>query len=99
MSEPTADNPLRYWEAEPVLKINAALLAHNGGAWNRIPDRLDCPEPLRRDMAASIDGLVAHGGVVGWKDTRMTITLAAWRPHLPPHHRIVGCFRNPDDVA
>lgn len=98
MNHPAPDNPLGHWEAMPSVRINDALLEHNGGAWNRIPARMDCPESLREQMRAFIASLRAHGEWAGWKDPRMAVTLEAWRPVLPAHE-VVCCFRHPAAVA
>lgn len=82
-----------------IVRLNDAVLAHAGGAWNRPPDRVE----WTRAHAAERDAIVADmeataDGPWGFKDPRTVLTLPFWRERLP-RVRLVGSFRHPAQVA
>ena len=97
-------NTRGYWEYQPLVDLNDAILATLGGRWDRPPLFPDgwLRDPAIghiRDQAVQIIGR-DFGGLEYWvwKDPRTSLTLPLWREILP-NTRYVICLRNPLDVA
>ena len=82
-----------------IMRLNDAVLARSGGAWNQPPATLAwTPDDAaaRDDIVASLER--ATDGAWGFKDPRTLLTLPFWRERLPAA-RLVGSFRHPAQVA
>lgn len=98
------DNPKGFWEHQPILKLNEAILARLGGeaidpppfrpGWQDAPEHAD----LRQKAQTFIQADFADAPIWGWKDPRTCLTLPFWQRVLPPM-RYVLALRNPMDVA
>jgi GT2 family glycosyltransferase len=99
MNESSFDNLEGHWEAWEAVRINEAILAASGAAWNHVPPGLSliAPEGIDSWIASFLGQLNAHS-VSGFKDPRTLITFPLWQPHLRGA-RIVACLRHPYNVA
>ncbi len=99
-----ADNPKGFWEHQPIVELNDAILARLGGNCVRLPDFPDGWEtsPEMEDLRARARDILREGfgdtALWAWKDPRTCLTLPFWQALLPPL-RYVICLRNPADVA
>lgn len=97
LAETMRDNLEGHWENREAMQINEYLLELAGGAWDRVPERLQADAEADERMAAFVRSLESHE-VAGWKDPRTTITFPLWKPHLRDY-RIVAALRHPMSVA
>ncbi len=104
MMPPNEFNPRGYWEHQPLVDINDALLAMFGGRWASPPDfpprwheRPEL-EPLRQEARRILETDFGQTERWVWKDPRTCLTLPFWQP-LIPSARFILCIRNPRDVA
>ncbi len=99
MNESSFDNLEGHWEAWEAVRINEAILAASGAAWNDVPPELSlvAPQGIDSRIASFLVQLNAEP-VSGFKDPRTVITFPLWRPHLRGA-RIVACLRHPYNVA
>jgi len=87
------DNTRGHFESAAVVRLNEAVLAHNGGHW------LSPPSDMRWTVEHAVerDALLGHADMV-LKDPRTLLTLPFWRAsHLPM--RVIGIVRAPLAVA
>lgn len=88
-------------EHPKVMKINEAVLAANGAAWNDPPDPLH-PLIWPAEQIAARDRIVAElargGRIWGNKDPRTLLTLAGWQEAVPDA-AYVASIRHPGAVA
>jgi hypothetical protein len=100
---PGPDNPEGFWENVRFVKINEALLAEFGGAWD-VPPVLPgnwAQDPRLLPLCAQASELTqgfANYAHWGWKDPRTSLTLTFWQ-ELLPDLRVIICLRNPSEVA
>jgi len=97
-------NAKGFWERHAIYEINEAILAAMGGdyanpppleqGWERSPQL----EPLRQRARDVLDECFPGSRLWGFKDARVSLTLAFWR-ELIPAMRYVICIRNPAEVA
>lgn len=84
-------------ENRAIMDLHDAVLAHNGGAWDRAPQSARwLPEHRRR-----LDEIIASypaGLLWGFKEPRSLLVLDGWIEALPTL-RFVGTFRHPAAVA
>lgn len=111
----TPGNPLGYFEDREVNAVNEALLAqvapsrprrlgrlfrhrprHNQRWLARIPP--NTPIPVPPEIVGRIRRLTDHHPFC-FKDPRLSYTLPAWRPHLPPATLLICVFRHPARTA
>lgn len=99
MDQTSADNLEGHWEALEAVRINDAILAASGAAWDSIPPDLSLVAPGGIDgrIAAFVSDL-AQRPMHGFKDPRTLITFPLWKPHLG-EVKIVACLRHPYNVA
>ncbi len=97
LDAPNISNMEGKWEAREAVEINERILAASGGAWDRVPARLEADEETRGRLSAFL-GTLAASPVAGWKDPRTVLTFPLWRPLLGAY-RIVACLRHPQSVA
>jgi hypothetical protein len=95
----------KFWENQPMRRVNEALLEAFGGGWECPPplpeDWLQSPEartllPLARDTLAAEYG---DAEVMVWKDPRTCTTLPFWRQVFDEEPVIVFIHRHPVEVA
>lgn len=100
-----AENPAGYWEYKPIVRLNDALLAHLGGAWDRPPllqaGWAQSPdlEPFRQEARQLLDNLYSPTSLWGWKDPRTSLLLEFWESLLEKQTRYIVCIRHPLEVA
>jgi hypothetical protein len=95
----------KFWENQPMRRVNEALLEAFGGGW-------ECPPPMpdgwvespeaRAVLPLARDTLEAeYGGakVMVWKDPRTCITLPFWRQLFDEEPVVVFIHRHPVEVA
>ncbi|MEM9496241.1 MAG: sulfotransferase family protein [Pseudomonadota bacterium] len=84
-------------ESNRMREINDDLLAHNGGAWDRPPERLAWDDALRARRDAHIE---SYRDMARWgfKDPRTVITLPFWQ-EAGLDLEFVATFRHPFAVA
>lgn len=98
---PAADNPRGFYEYEPVLEIDRAVLAALGGTWSTPPpfppgwvtdDRIEAQRELARQLAAELptDMVV--------KEPRLSLVQPLW-DHVSEPRPAVLCLRHPAAVA
>lgn len=100
----TDDNRRGHWEHRELVRMNARVLAHFGGAaedppvlpagWAEQPEL----QPLRAEAHQLVRDLFGPRDDWGWKDPRTALTLPFWRP-ITGEMRCVVCIRNPLDSA
>lgn len=98
---PGPDNEDGYWENVRFVELNEELLRATGGGWDDPPREFDPHEPKLRAVRIKAEVLgreFDRRSPWGWKDPRNTVTLPFWLD-LFPELRIVGCVRNPLEVA
>jgi glycosyltransferase involved in cell wall biosynthesis len=101
---PAADNPKGYWEYQPIVELNDAILHRLGGrsmappefpaGWERAPELDDLRERARTILHESF----GEADLWAWKDPRACLTLPFWQMLLPRMHYVI-CVRSPADVA
>jgi len=81
-----------------IMRLNDAVLAGNGAAWDRPPEGEASWSAEQRDTLQAI--LAQYAGHSPWafKDPRTMFTLSGWREALPGL-RFIGTFRHPGAVA
>lgn len=84
-------------ENQRIVDLNDAVLAANGGAWDRPPEKVVWSEPAIA-AARSLLADYAGSGNFGFKDPRTLLVLDGWKV-VCPHLEFVGIFRHPDRVA
>ncbi|MEO8847027.1 MAG: glycosyltransferase [Casimicrobiaceae bacterium] len=99
-------NPTGFWEAEAVVDLDARLIAHLGGEWNRVDfDLPDCGElvdEFEADALAVLAGEYESRELIVIKDPRICVLAPLWhRALLAADYRPVYVvpLRNPLDVA
>jgi hypothetical protein len=93
----SVDNMDGYYEAEEAVAINNLILERSGGSWDCPPAELVVDSAVDARVANFLDTLRTRP-IAGWKDPRTVLTFPRWLPHLK-EFRIVGCLRNPLNVA
>lgn len=84
-------------ENQAIVELHDSILAANGGAWDRPPERVVwLPEHVQR--ARELLARYADKAVLGFKDPRTLLMLEGWKV-LCPHLELVGIFRHPEAVA
>jgi hypothetical protein len=99
------DNPGGYWEQEPIMRVNEAILEALGGSWDAPPalpegwHEDDRVVPLKETAKQALRdcGLDEKDGFA-IKDPRLSLTLSFWLD-LFPGARCVVCLRNPLEVV
>lgn len=91
-------NRLGYYEIRAVQRLNDEILAMNRGAWDRPPDTVRVPPPLRLRMREQAQALAVRRPC-GLKDPRILLLLEDWLAEVPPPVALVGTFRAPEEVA
>ncbi len=99
------DHMGKFWENQPMRRVNEDLLQAFGGGW-------ECPPPLppgweqsaeaRALLPKARDTLAAEFGdapVMVWKDPRTCITLPFWRQVFDEEPVVVFIHRHPAEVA
>ena len=100
---PAPDNPEGYWENVRFERIDEALLAGFGGAWD-VPPALPAnwvQYPRVLPLCAQASELIrefSNYARWGWKDPRASLILEFWQ-ELLPDLRVIICVRNPLEVA
>lgn len=86
-------------ENQRIMDLNDAVLALNGGSWDRPPQQLSWDRACAGERDAIVRELREDcAGVWGFKDPRTLLTLAFWREGIADA-RLVGTFRHPTQVA
>jgi len=104
LMRPRADNPLGFFEHQPLTDLNDEILWRLGGCWHTPPAFQDgwaispALDDLRQRARVLLDEDFGELPLWGWKDPRTCLTLPFWLPLLPPA-RFIICLRNPLDVA
>jgi hypothetical protein len=105
---PGSDNPAGYWENRDVKELNDEIFARLGGAWD-VPPVLEpgweldpSLDALRSRASVVLDAAFGasplEGGIVGWKDPRLSLLLPFWRTVTPISATVV-VVRHPLEVA
>jgi hypothetical protein len=98
LMKPSRDNERGYWEPQYLAEINDGILEVGGGSWCDPPIsgvEVGPPSPeLARRIRECIRPWTATGASWVWKDPRLTVTLPAWLPELPPAVALIS-VRNP----
>jgi hypothetical protein len=99
------DHMGKFWENQPMRRVNEDLLEAFGGGWECPPvlaeDWVSSPE-ARRLLPAARDTLATEFGdapVMVWKDPRTCITLPLWREVFDEEPVVVLIHRHPVEVA
>ena len=101
---PQPDNPKGFWEYDPFVRINDAVLGAFGGHWHTPPawpdgwtnePHLDAYKTLAVDWIAKD---LATAPCWGWKDPRTCLTLPFWQSIVGPM-RYVIVTRSPAEVV
>jgi hypothetical protein len=105
---PGPDNPAGYWENRDIKEVNDELLSCLGGAWDQPPvldpgwEQDASLDPLRSRASDVLDDAFGSrrsgGGLIGWKDPRLSILLPFWQTVIPIETTIV-MVRDPTEVA
>jgi glycosyltransferase involved in cell wall biosynthesis len=105
MMTPTPfDNPKGYWEHLRIIGLNDDILALMGGAWDTPPtfdqNWTDHPDVslIALRLQNFVDAEFADQLQWGWKDPRISLTLAFWKQQFPDARWLV-CLRHPVAVA
>jgi hypothetical protein len=97
----TPDNQDGYWENLRFFELNEEILGALGGGWDEPPAPLVVNDPALAAMRVKAETLSADfepHRPWAWKDPRTTLLLPFWL-ELFPGLRVVGCVRNPLEVA
>lgn len=98
---PAADNPRGFFEYEPVVEIDRAILAALGGTWSTPPafppgwtadERLAGPRERARQLAAELPADMVV------KDPRLSLVQPLWDDVSEPRPAVL-CVRHPAAVA
>ena len=97
------DNPEGFWENLRFQRLNKAILAEAGGAWDFPPHFTEEWEAEERydslrEEAERIIRFFDNCEPWGWKDPRNSLTLPFWK-RLLPDLKVVVCLRSPIEVA
>lgn len=98
------DNPKGFWEYQPFVEINDAILSRMGGSWDNPPSLEQGwelaveMEDLRELAKALVRQDFSAAPVWGWKDPRTCLTLPFWDRVVSPDCYVIS-LRNPIDVA
>jgi hypothetical protein len=84
-------------ENQRIVDLNDAVLAANGGGWDKPPEQVVWPGHLLA-AARALLGEYAGSGNFGFKDPRTLLVVDGWKV-VCPHLQFVGIFRHPDLVA
>lgn len=84
-------------ENQSIVDLNDAVLADNGGSWDRPPQRVHW-RPERLAAARELLEGLAEAPVVGFKDPRTLLLMEGWLS-VCPQLELVGVFRHPAAVA
>jgi hypothetical protein len=104
---PGRDNPAGYWENRYIQELDDEILAELGGAWDEPPvlvsgwEQDEALDPFRERGQAILATYFAStptGGVIGWKDPRLSLLLPFWRTVRPIDATVV-VVRDPREVA
>jgi hypothetical protein len=84
-----------------VVRLNSAVLAHSGGAWDRPPAALAWTPRHARERDEIVSLLCAGASTESWgfKDPRTLLTLPFWLEGIADPVTLVGSFRHPAQVA
>jgi hypothetical protein len=104
--DPHETNPRGFWEDVEVLAIDEALLAANGGRWDRLgfvfdPEGVN-PEALAARARCFLNDAAAAATPFAIKEPRMTRLLKFWQPLFEATGwdcRYIIALRNPISVA
>ena len=94
---PTPANVKGYWEMEPLVRLNDAVLERSGGGFEQPPKTVHWAW-WQRWRARRLLRQFSGCRLAGIKDPRLTVTYPLWKPLLGSH-RLVACFRHPENVA
>ncbi len=98
LMKPSRDNERGYWEPQYLAEINDGILDAGGGSWCDPPiSEREIRHPshdVARRIRECIRPWTATGASWLWKDPRLTVTLPAWLPELPPAVALIS-VRNP----
>jgi len=95
---PDRSNPKGHFEDVEVKKINDAILAESGGAWDDPPDRYVVSDQTKEWIKEFISQRCADHDVWGMKDPRLMLTWEFWVPFLNEPKMIV-CDRQIEFIA
>jgi hypothetical protein len=104
LMRPRVDNPLGFFEHQPLTDLNDEILWRLGGCWHTPPAFPEewATSPALDDFRSRARLLLEEDfgstALWGWKDPRTCLTLPFWAPLLP-ETRCIICLRNPLDVA
>lgn len=104
LMQPRADNPLGFFEHQPLTDLNDEILWRLGGCWHTPPAFSDgwatssALDDFRSRARVLLEEDFGATALWGWKDPRTCLTLPFWAPLLP-ETRCIICLRNPLDVA
>jgi Sulfotransferase family len=97
----TPENQDGFWENMRFFELNEEILGALGGGWDEPPTRPARDGPVLAAKRVKAEALAAEFDLHqpwAWKDPRTTLLLPFWLDLLPDI-RIVGCVRNPLEVA
>jgi GT2 family glycosyltransferase len=95
------DNENGFWENLRFVELNDELLGALGAGWDEPPATFASDDPALGAARVKAEALAHEFEQLqpwGWKDPRTTLLLPFWL-ELFPDLRIVGCVRNPLEVA
>ena len=104
MRKPRKWNPRGYWEHQPIIDINDAILARFEGSWHEPPcfpsgwERSSELEDLRQTARNYLHQNFSNASSWGWKEPRTCLTLPFWKQFLPSLSYLI-CLRSPVEVA
>jgi hypothetical protein len=104
MRKPRKWNPRGYWEHQPIIDLNDAILTRLGGSWHDPPsfplhwETSSVLEDLRPVARNYLQENFSGAPLWGWKEPRTCLTLPFWQKLLPPLSYLV-CLRSPLEVA
>jgi len=81
-------------ENQRIVDINDRVLAENGAAWDRPPQRQVSWSPPSRQAALELFAEYAGHATFGFKDPRTLLALEGWQS-LFPQMEFIGIFRHP----
>jgi hypothetical protein len=97
----TPDNQEGFWENLRFVEVNEEILGALGAGWDEPPARFVVNGPTLAAPRVKAETLAADFELHqpwAWKDPRTTLLLPLWLD-LVPNLRVVGCVRNPLEVA